>query len=203
MEQIASGFGNVRLLPSLSQGAKPLNRPVRWHSHLSGLLHLRERGSQVLHSLQVRLVTDPATDVIKSQFAHLALDPGTVDGDGTDCRAEGGNHSGDDPVVKLDASSSVCHFSVAGQGREEARSSRVRRPAVKTKLSGITEAVVVRAVQEPWSQVFFGTSAPGGVCIGLAWRRIADDCLDAFVACRALHDDCRRSSVQRRVRWIF
>jgi len=67
-------FGNVSLpetrpsvgvLPRFCQGAQPLDRPIRRHTHLSSLLYLGQRGSQVLEALQVGLIA-------RARLARLA-----------------------------------------------------------------------------------------------------------------------------------
>jgi hypothetical protein len=40
--------------------------------------------------------------VFEGKLAHLALDPGPVDGDGTDCRTQRGHDSGNYSVIELD-----------------------------------------------------------------------------------------------------
>src|SRR5450759_5394596 len=88
MEQFAPGFRNLRLLPGLGEGTQPLHRPFCRHADLRRLLELGQGRSEPLHSVEIRLVADPAADVVEGKLPHLTLDPRTVDGDGSHCLAK-------------------------------------------------------------------------------------------------------------------
>jgi hypothetical protein len=68
VQQVRLGFRNVRLRPGLCQGTQPLDCPVRGNTDLRGLLDLSQRRPQPLHSFEIGLVADAATDVLTHQL---------------------------------------------------------------------------------------------------------------------------------------
>ena len=95
------------------------------------LLDLGQRRTQLLQAREVGLVADPTPDVVEGKLAHLALDPRTVDGDGSDrVGAQRCDHSGDHPVVELDAAE-------LGEDWALPRSRQATEPAVPHASHGL------------------------------------------------------------------
>jgi hypothetical protein len=65
--------------PRLRQHPQPLGRPFHGHAIARGRIHCRQVRVKLAETIEMGGVVDPFRDVVKSQVAHLAFDPGPIE----------------------------------------------------------------------------------------------------------------------------